>query len=84
MSRKLPNRLGQQATRGVLTGDITRRVDFALFMVEALVDDELIRVAPAIVGRPRHARTSGGRDPGGAAERRCPALLSFLRAVRCR
>jgi hypothetical protein len=35
----------------VLESDITRRVDFALFMVEALDDDELIHEAPAIVSR---------------------------------
>ena len=34
----------------LLESDITRRVDFALFMVEALEDDELIYEAPAIVG----------------------------------
>jgi len=34
----------------ILESNMTRRVDFALFMVEALVDDELIHVAPAIVG----------------------------------
>ena len=34
----------------VLASNITRRVDFALFMVEALVNDELIHEAPAIVG----------------------------------
>ncbi|MBD8505747.1 NAD(P)H-binding protein [Hoyosella sp. G463] len=34
----------------VLASNITRRIDFALFMVEALVNDELIREAPAIVG----------------------------------
>lgn len=28
-----------------------RRVDFALFMVEALTNDDLIHEAPAIVGR---------------------------------
>jgi uncharacterized protein YbjT (DUF2867 family) len=33
----------------VLQSDITRRVDFALFMVEALTDDELVHEAPAIV-----------------------------------
>jgi hypothetical protein len=32
-------------------GHITRRVDFALFMVEALDNDELVHKAPAIVGR---------------------------------
>ncbi|MBB1246460.1 NAD(P)H-binding protein [Streptomyces durbertensis] len=35
----------------VLASDLTRRVDFALFMVEALADDSLVREAPAIVGR---------------------------------
>ncbi|MBE0616056.1 MAG: NAD(P)H-binding protein [Burkholderiales bacterium] len=34
----------------VLASNLTRRVDFALFMVEALEDDELIHEAPAIVG----------------------------------
>jgi len=35
----------------VLESNLTRRVDFALFMVEALTNDELIHEAPAIVGR---------------------------------
>ena len=35
----------------VLESNITRRVDFALFMVEALDNDELVHKAPAIVGR---------------------------------
>jgi len=34
----------------ILQSDRTRRVDFALFMVEALQNDELIHEAPAIVG----------------------------------
>ena len=34
----------------ILASNITRRVDFALFMVEALLNDELIQEAPAIVG----------------------------------
>lgn len=34
----------------VLESNITRRIDFALFMVEAVLNDELIREAPAIVG----------------------------------
>jgi len=34
----------------VLKSDLTRRVDFALFMVEAIENDELIKEAPAIVG----------------------------------
>ena len=34
----------------ILESNITRRVDFALFMVEALENDELVQQAPAIVG----------------------------------
>lgn len=34
----------------ILKSNITRRVDFALFMVEALENDELVHKAPAIVG----------------------------------
>jgi hypothetical protein len=34
----------------VLASNRTRRVDFALFMVEALTDDDLVHEAPAIVG----------------------------------
>ena len=52
---------GHEASRGlpvwsrhvgdpILEGNSTRRVDFALFMVEALENDELIHEAPAIVG----------------------------------
>jgi hypothetical protein len=35
----------------ILESNLTRRVDFALFMVDALTNDELIHEAPAIVGR---------------------------------
>jgi hypothetical protein len=34
----------------ILESNITRRVDFALFMVEAIENDELVHEAPAIVG----------------------------------
>jgi NAD(P)-dependent dehydrogenase (short-subunit alcohol dehydrogenase family) len=34
----------------ILESNITRRVDFALFMVEALENDQLVHEAPAIVG----------------------------------
>ena len=34
----------------ILASNRTRRVDFALFMVEAIKDDTLVREAPAIVG----------------------------------
>jgi hypothetical protein len=35
----------------ILKSNLTRRVDFALFMVDALTNDELVHEAPAIVGR---------------------------------
>ena len=35
----------------ILESNLTRRVDFALFMVAALEKDELVHEAPAIVGR---------------------------------
>jgi hypothetical protein len=35
----------------ILASNLTRRIDFALFMVDALENDELIQEAPAIVGR---------------------------------
>jgi hypothetical protein len=35
----------------ILKSDITRRVDFALFMVDALENEELVHEAPAIVSR---------------------------------
>ncbi|MFN2137947.1 MAG: NAD(P)-dependent oxidoreductase [Candidatus Promineifilaceae bacterium] len=35
----------------ILASNLTRRIDFALFMVAALENDELIQEAPAIVGR---------------------------------
>src|ERR671935_2072493 len=35
----------------ILASNLTRRVDFALFMVEALENDALVHEAPAIVGR---------------------------------
>jgi hypothetical protein len=34
----------------ILESNVTRRVDFALFMVEAIQNDELVHEAPAIVG----------------------------------
>ncbi|WP_328533910.1 NAD(P)H-binding protein [Micromonospora zamorensis] len=34
----------------ILASNLTRRVDFALFMVDALTNDQLVQEAPAIVG----------------------------------
>jgi hypothetical protein len=47
----------------ILESNLTRRVDFALFMVEALTNDELVHEAPAIVG----ARTPSARAHAAAA-----------------
>ena len=48
----------------VLESNKTRRVDFALFMVDALTNDELIHEAPAIVGRQTpSARAHAGDRP---------------------
>ena len=35
----------------ILKSNSTRRIDFGLFMVDALTNDELVQQAPAIVGR---------------------------------
>ncbi len=45
----------------ILASNLTRRVDFALFMVAALGNDALIQEAPAIVGRqaPSAVRSAG-------------------------
>ncbi|WP_030547829.1 NAD(P)-dependent oxidoreductase [Streptomyces albus] len=51
----------------VLSGNLTRRVDFALFMVEALTDDTLVREAPAIVGRLTPGALAHAGVPGGHA-----------------
>ena len=48
----------------ILASNITRRVDFALFMVEALDNDDLIHEAPAIVScRTPSALASQAGDP---------------------
>ena len=43
----------------ILESNITRRVDFALFMVEALEDDDLVHEAPAIVSRQSPSALAG-------------------------
>jgi hypothetical protein len=55
---------GRHVGDPILAGNLTRRVDFALFMVAALENDELIHEAPAIVGcrtpsAPAHAADAG-------------------------
>ena len=48
----------------ILKSNITRRVDFALFMVEALKNDELVHEAPAIVGRQTPSALAHAASPG--------------------
>jgi len=47
----------------VLASNRTRRVDFALFMVDALERDELVHEAPAIVGRLTPSALAHAPDP---------------------
>jgi hypothetical protein len=53
----------------ILESDATRRVDFALFMVEALGNDELIHEAPAIVGCRTSSALAHAATVGPAADR---------------
>jgi len=52
----------------ILASNITRRTDFALFMVEALENDELVHETPAIVGCQTPSALAHA-VPGGAAQR---------------
>ena len=47
----------------ILQSDITRRVDFALFMVHALENDDLVHEAPAIVSRQSPSARAHGSAP---------------------
>ncbi len=56
----------------ILASNLTRRIDFALFMVAALENDELVHEAPAIVGcrtpsALAHAAAAGTGRPDGFA-----------------
>lgn len=46
----------------LLESNLTRRIDFALFMVAALENDELVQEAPAIVGRQSFGAPYAARD----------------------
>lgn len=48
----------------ILESNLTRRVDFALFMVEALTNDALIHEAPAIVGCQSPSVLAASREVG--------------------
>ena len=54
----------------ILESNLTRRVDFALFMVEALENDELVHEAPAIVGRQTTSALAHGTESSAEGERR--------------
>ena len=51
----------------MLASNLTRRIDFALFMVEALTNDALVREAPAIVGRQTPSALASTRTAANAA-----------------
>jgi len=64
----------------VLQSDMTRRVDFALFMVQALEDDDLVHEAPAIVSRQSpsalaHATPRDRAEPPAATRPRAESAL---------
>ncbi|SDU80523.1 NAD(P)-dependent oxidoreductase [Jiangella alkaliphila] len=44
----------------ILESNLTRRTDFALFMIEALTDDSLVQEAPAINGRTTPSARAAG------------------------
>lgn len=53
----------EQVGDPILESNLTRRTDFALFMVQALENDDLIREAPAIVGcKSPSAQAYSGRN----------------------
>ncbi|MEU0492444.1 NAD(P)-dependent oxidoreductase [Nocardiopsis changdeensis] len=56
----------------VLASNLTRRVDFALFMVAALTDDTLVGEAPAIVGRLTPSALAHAADGGSPAGHGAP------------
>ena len=62
----------------ILESNMTRRMDFALFMVEALTDDALVHEAPAIVGcqTPSALETRGGRRQVGRRNLEISAVAS--------
>ena len=64
----------------ILESNITRRVDFALFMVEALENDELVHEAPAIVGcqTPSALAHAARNEPGCATTPSPDAMAAYL------
>jgi hypothetical protein len=50
----------------ILESNLTRRIDFALFMVSAIENDDLVRQAPAIVGCQTPSALAHAADAGNA------------------
>jgi NAD(P)-dependent dehydrogenase (short-subunit alcohol dehydrogenase family) len=59
----------------VLASNLTRRVDFALFMVAALENDDLIQEAPAIVGRQSSSARQAAAYKADVLEREVPPAV---------
>ena len=66
----------------VLHSDITRRVDFALFMVEALENDDLVHEAPAIVSRQSPSALARARPATAHSPQAVTACCSTARSRR--
>ncbi|SAL32838.1 NmrA family protein [Caballeronia udeis] len=64
----------------ILASNITCRVDFALFMIEALENNELIHKAPAIASAAKRLRHSSRACQAGSAH----ASQTKIRSIQCR
>ncbi len=53
----------------ILASNRTRRIDFALFMVDALTNDAVVHEAPAIVGCQTRSALAHARDTGASMMR---------------
>jgi hypothetical protein len=58
----------------ILASNLVRRIDFALFMVDAIERDELIREAPAIVGCLSASALAAAHASGTAARKASPEV----------
>jgi hypothetical protein len=63
----------------ILESNITRRIDFALFMVDTLENDELAHQAPAIVSRQSPSTLAHGEDRAGKSAPAIPVAISPAR-----
>jgi hypothetical protein len=65
----------------ILRSNMTRRVDFALFMVAAIEDDELVHEAPAIVGCQSVSAIAYGAATQVLRDQPVPAAHAAIRGV---